>query len=148
DHRLGAHARAPVDDPFSDALQFLAAHHGRAISREALLAGLPITDGRLSVSLFIRAAQRAGLEAEPVRRSLDDIAALVLPVILAMHDGSTRILLAIDHANKTATLIDPSAQTRPTSRSFAAIARDYTGYAFLIRPTVAADARTTAAGDL
>jgi len=147
-HRSGGHAHAPADDPFSDALQFLAAHHGRAISREALLAGLPITDGRLSVSLFLRAAQRAGLEAEPVRRSLDDIAALVLPAILAMHDGSTRILLAIDHANKTATLLDPTAKTRPTSRSFAAIARDYTGYAFLIRPALAADARATAAGDL
>jgi ATP-binding cassette subfamily C protein LapB len=57
-------------DPLSDALLYLAAHHGRALSRDALIAGLPILDGRLSVTLFERAAKRAGLEVEPVKRSI------------------------------------------------------------------------------
>ena len=46
----------PARDPLTDALLYLAAHHGRAISREALLAGLPIMDGRLPPALFDRAA--------------------------------------------------------------------------------------------
>ncbi len=50
------------DDPLTASLTYLAAHHGRAVSREALLGGLPITDGRLSVSLYDRAARRVGLE--------------------------------------------------------------------------------------
>src|ERR1700704_1820605 len=68
-------------DPLSDALLFLAAHHGRALSRNALLSGLPITDGHLTVPLLTRPAQRAGLEVEPVKRPLGDIPALVLPAI-------------------------------------------------------------------
>ena len=59
-----------VADPLADALLYLAAHHGRSISREALLAGLPIIDGKLNASLLERAARKAGLEIEPVKRSL------------------------------------------------------------------------------
>jgi len=35
---------SPAADPLADALLYLAAHHGRAISREALMAGLPVLD--------------------------------------------------------------------------------------------------------
>ena len=50
-------------DPLADVLLYLASHHGRAITKNALTAGLPIT-GRLNAALFDRAAKRAGLEAE------------------------------------------------------------------------------------
>jgi ATP-binding cassette subfamily C protein LapB len=42
----------PATDPLADALLFLAAHHGRAISREALMAGLPVLDDHLPPPLF------------------------------------------------------------------------------------------------
>jgi len=44
--------RALGDDPLTASLTYLAAYHGRAVSREALLGGLPILDGRLSVALY------------------------------------------------------------------------------------------------
>ena len=99
---------AAIVDPVADALLYLAAHHGRALSRDALLAGLPIDDGRLNVALFERAAQRAGLETEPVKRALLDIPALVLPAVLIMRDGSCRVLLELDTHAGTASVIDPS----------------------------------------
>jgi ATP-binding cassette subfamily C protein LapB len=46
----------PRQDPLAASLTYLAAHHGRAVSREALLGGLPILDGRLSVALYDRGA--------------------------------------------------------------------------------------------
>lgn len=135
-------------DPLADALLFLAAHHGRAMSREALLAGLPILDGRLPPALFERAAAKAGLEASSVKRRLHEIPALVLPAVLSMRDGSTRILLAIDLDAKTASVIDPSSNTPAQSRSISELGAEYLGYAFLIRPASAADPRAVAAGDL
>ena len=135
-------------DPLADALLFLAAHHGRAISREALLAGLPILDGRLPPPLFERAALKAGLEAKTVRRRLSEIPALVLPTILSMRDGSTRILLAIDLDTKIASVIDPSSNVPAQSRPLAELSDEYLGFAFLVRPASAADARAVAAGDL
>lgn len=135
-------------DPLADALLFLAAHHGRPISRDVLLAGLPILDGRLPPPLFERAAIKAGLEAKAVRRRLSDIPALVLPAVLSMRDGSTRILMAIDLDTKTASVVDPSSKKSAQLRPLSELSVEYLGYAFLVRPASAADARAVAAGDL
>jgi ATP-binding cassette, subfamily C, bacterial LapB len=134
-------------DPLTDALLYLAAHHGRAMSRQALLTSLPITDARLTASLFERAAKQAGLEVQAIKRPIAEIPSLVLPAVLMMHDGSTRILLENHSQPRDAKVIDPSADTheaRPLGDDFA----NYLGYAFLARPTVAASARTAAAGPL
>jgi ATP-binding cassette subfamily C protein LapB len=135
-------------DPLVDALLALAAHHGRAVSREALLAGLPIEDGRLGVVLFARAAARAGLEVEAVRRALPDIPALVLPAVLVMRDGSTRILVKNDGDPGRAQVVDPSIVSPQDAVPLGAEAEDYLGYAFFVRPAAAADPRAAAAGDL
>lgn len=143
-----ADAAQPGADPLADALLFLAAHHGRALSREALLGGLPIDDGRLNVALFERAAQRAGLETEPVKRSLIDIPALVLPAVLVMSDGSCRVMLALDVRKRTVTTIDPSRRAPAETAPVSALSDGYLGYAFLVRPVAATDARVSAAGDV
>jgi ATP-binding cassette subfamily C protein LapB len=139
---------ASAADPLADSLLFLAAHHGRALSRAALLAGLPISDGKLPVRLYERAAQRAGLEAEVIKRPIADIPALVLPAVLVMRDSSTRILTEIDHRKGSAKVVDPSAGGQPQTQSLSAIDTDYLGYAFLVRPALLADTRTMAAGDV
>ena len=135
-------------DPLSDALVHLAAHHGRAISRDALVAGLPLDDGRLNAALFGRAAQRAGLESEPVKRTILDIPPLVLPAVLIMRDGSTRILLALDAGAATVRVVDPVSPGAPRQLPVGELAAGYLGYAFFVRPALTADARTMAAGDV
>jgi len=142
-------AKNPGNDPLSASLTYLAAYHGRAVSREALLGGLPILDGRLSVALYDRAAKRAGLETEAIRRDILDIPALVLPAVLVMNNGTALVLLGIDKANKSVKVLDPLAKPHtPQVRDIRAVAADYTGYAFLVRAAMEADARTVAAGNL
>jgi ATP-binding cassette subfamily C protein LapB len=142
-------ATPPGSDPLAASLTYLAAYHGRAVSREALLGGLPILDGRLSVALYDRAAKRAGLETEAVKRKILDIPALVLPAVLIMKNGTALILFAIDKANNSVKVLDPLAMSHAQQvRDIRAVAADYTGYAFLVRAAVDADARTVAAGDL
>jgi ATP-binding cassette subfamily C protein LapB len=137
------------DDPLSASLTYLAAYHGRAVSREALLGGLPILDGKLSVALYDRAARRAGLETEAVKRHIIDIPALVLPAVLIMRNGTALILLGINDADKSAKVLDPTV-TPSVARvaPIEAITADYTGYAFLVRAAAEADARAVAAGDI
>jgi ATP-binding cassette subfamily C protein LapB len=144
----GATAPDLSADPLADALLYLSAHHGRAMTREALIAGLPLPDGRLNVGIFERAALRAGLEVQPVKRPLDDIPALVLPAILVMRDGTTRILVTTDTEAQRAGIVNPSVSRRPADVSFGQLEADYLGYAFFARPAAAADARAVAAGDL
>ena len=135
-------------DSLADSLIYMAAHHGRAITCEAMLGGLPVPDGRLSVALYERAARRAGLETMAVQRKLTDIPPLVLPVVLVMSSGTTLVLLQTMEG-EIAKVLDPSAKPyAPELRPLDAIAADYTGYAFLVRPAHDAGARTVAAGSL
>ncbi len=140
----GAVAVDESHDPLADALLYLAAHHGRALSREALLGGLPIEDGRLNVALFERAAQRAGLETQPVKRDILDIPALVLPAVLVMRDGSSRILLGLDVRARKATALDPSTGAQAEVSAIQDLSAGYLGYAFFARPAPAPDTRGSA----
>ncbi|MEH2507290.1 ATP-binding cassette subfamily C protein LapB [Bradyrhizobium sp. AZCC 1578] len=144
-----ADVHRPGRDPLAASLTYLAAHHGRAVSREALLGGLPILDGRLSVALYDRAARRAGLETEAIKRDILDIPAIVLPAVLIMKTGKALILLGIDQASQSAKILDPTNQpAAPQVQSIKALYADYTGYTFLVRAAAEANARAVAAGDL
>jgi ATP-binding cassette subfamily C protein LapB len=135
-------------DPLSDSLLYLAAHHGRALSRSSLLAGLPVERGILTTALYERAAQRAGLEAQLSERRLEDIPALVLPAVLLFHDGSTRILVGIDPDAGRLTIADPSTRDTPAIERLDVIKAQYAGFAYLVRPAAVADPRAVAAGEL
>jgi ATP-binding cassette subfamily C protein LapB len=135
-------------DFLSDSLLYLAAHHGRALSRGTLLAGLPVERGVLTAALYERAAQRAGLEAQLTERRLEDIPALVLPAVLLFHDGSTRILLGIDPDAGRLTLVNPSTKDGQVVERLDVIQANYAGFCYLVRPASVADPRAVATGDL
>lgn len=86
-------ATATHEDPLLDALVILTQIHGQPFSAEALSAGLPLVDNRLTPSLLPRAAARAGLTARIVRKELGDIASNLLPAILLLHDRRACVLL-------------------------------------------------------
>lgn len=149
DHVARATGQSAADsDPLSDSLLFLAAHHGRALSREALLAGLPITDGRLTVALYQRAALRAGFEVEPVKRAISEIPALVLPAVLIMRDGTTRIMIEAHKDPRQVVVIDPSSDPQAGRRPLGREAADYLGYTFLARPVAVAGAHDATAANV
>src|SRR5262249_44198164 len=142
-----ASADSSEPDSLSDALIYLASFHGRAITREALLFGLPIERGRLSFSLFDRAAGRAGLEVESVKRPLSEIPAFVLPAVLVLRDQLARVLTKIDPRTKKLTVIDPTTHEQ-TQIEAAALESSYLGYAFLVRPAGVSSERVHAAGEV
>jgi ATP-binding cassette subfamily C protein LapB len=137
-----------LGDPLAAALIYVAAHYGRAISRNALIAGLPLIDGRLTATLMERAGQRAGLDIKPVQRPIAQIPALVLPAILIMKDGTTCILTRCATGDETIDLVDPLTKSAPMRVALKSLETRYSGYALFARPEPTADARTVAAGDL
>ncbi len=84
--------RESFDDPLLDGLVILSKLHGCTVSRAGLCSGLPLPQQRLSLDLLPRAAARAGLQARVLRRELDDISALNLPVLLLFKDGRCAVL--------------------------------------------------------
>src|SRR5690606_18654151 len=75
------------DDPLGNCLVILTRLQNRPHSLQALTAGLPLVQARLTPELFARAAERAGLSARIVKRTLEEISPLTLPAILLLENG-------------------------------------------------------------
>lgn len=120
-------------DPLLASLVFLTKHFERTMSRDALVAGLPLEDGVLSPSLFTRAAARAGLTSKLVRRPLDRIPAIVLPVVLLLKNRGACVLQRV-HADGHATILVPETDEGMSTVPLADLEAAYSGYAIFVKP--------------
>ncbi len=136
-----------ADDPLLDCLVFLARLHQRPKSAQALTAGLPLQDGQLMPALFVRAAERAGLNARLVRRPLERITGAVLPVVALLHDRRAVVVLAWED-DGSARIVDPDCAMGEAVWPRAALLDGYAGSVLLLRPTPLYDARSAEHGPL
>ena len=129
------------DDPLLDCLVFLTRFHGVTFSHQALRAGLPLEDNRLTPELFVRAAERAGLTARVVRRPVNKISNLVLPAVLLLKNKQACVVKQIDAANATAMIVQPESGDGAYTVKLDELAEQYTGYAIFVRDAHRFDAR-------
>lgn len=122
------------DDPLSACLLWLAAAHGLALSRDALVGGLPLTAGRLTPSLLARAAERAGLGAALVRQTPARIDAALLPCIVLLAGNRAALLEQIDTAAGRVRLLRPELGMQAEELALADFAAAYSGVAVYCRP--------------
>src|SRR5688500_14424593 len=93
--------RVAIQSTLVECLRILAGHYGRRTSPASLMAGLPIPPPGITPALFIRAAERADLNARLVNRAIEALAiAPVLPCILVLEKGHSCILWEIRHPKK------------------------------------------------
>jgi len=121
-----------LDDPLTDCLLQLARLHGYSVTRTALRAGLPLVNNRLTVELFARAADRAGLSSRVLRRDLDSIIDLQLPAVLLLGNGSACV--AVRRSGNNFTVLLPETEMGEDTLSLDALSREYVGYAIFVRP--------------
>ena len=134
--------QSSFDDPLLECLAVLIRMEGRTLSREALRAGLPLEEGRLTPTLFVRAAARAGLSARVVRRPLAGISPLVLPAVLLLKGRHACILTGLDSSRDFASVIQTESGTGETDIPLQQLERDYSGYTIFVRPRHQFDKRT------
>lgn len=135
-------------DPLLDCLVELTRIHGRPSTRAALVSGLPLDQGRLTPSLFGRAASRAGLSAKLVRRPLERIDDILLPVVLLLKGEEACVLLGWDEAGQKARLLFPETGQGSVQLARDALAERYAGVAIFARPHFRFDSRTPQVGDV
>ena len=133
-------------DPLLGCLVELTRLHGRPSTRAALSAGLPLEGGCLTPSLFARAAARAGLSSRIVRRKLDDIDTVLLPVILVLKGDQACVLIGRNAEGDQARLLFPETGQGEVVLSRDELAERYLGIALFARPRFAFDARTPEVG--
>ncbi|MEQ8699556.1 MAG: type I secretion system permease/ATPase, partial [Bauldia litoralis] len=139
----GAGVRSQRDDPLLDCLVIVTAIFERPQSADALSAGLPLVDGKLTPELFLRAAERAGLSSRIVRRKLDDISNLSLPAVLLLKEGKACILVRKRDDGRAAVVL-PETGHGVSEISLDTLATQYAGHAIFARPEFQFDQRSEA----
>ncbi len=119
----------------------------RPVSRAVVLSGLPV-QGHLTTELFIRAAQQASIKAKLLSKALSDIPTGVLPAVLLLKsdkaDIKSCVLLKINHAKNTATIIDPEQPDDPKVLALAQLEALYAGQCFFLKTELKFEERISA----
>ncbi|MEH6468477.1 MAG: type I secretion system permease/ATPase [Porticoccus sp.] len=124
-----------------ECLLLVASLEGRPTTTAAVSSGLPLDEGKLTPSLFNRAANRAGIASILLNRDLDKIPPEVLPVILVLKDGDAVVLSEMNADVGLAVLIDPETH-QPMQVDFQQLLESYSGHVFYLRPMQQFDSRT------
>ena len=126
--------RATADDPLLGCLVFLARYFERPRTAESLRAELPEHVDRMNASLFVRAASRANLQAQAVKRSLDSLTNEVLPAVLITEDAGAVVLLKWLGEGGRGLVLVPREGGAPREADLSEIKDAYAGYAILVKP--------------
>lgn len=120
----------PAIDPLASCVAIAARLHGSAISPQALTAGLPLEDGRLTPALVMRAAERAGLAARVLAIPFDQLEAASLPVILLTEGHGACVLTKRDAGS--ADIVLPELPDAVRTVPLVELQARYAGHAILI----------------
>lgn len=123
-------------------LSLFTKRYAKAVSVEALTAGLPLTPDTRSPdllshsqahTLFYRASKRAGFKSTLVQRDIRTILDLHLPVILLLAHGQSCILEAFNEERTEVKVIYPGEPALEEWVSIEALNEEYLGFAFLLK---------------
>jgi ATP-binding cassette subfamily C protein LapB len=144
--KLDLETEISTPDPLVACLLMLARQHDLPASEFAVTSGLPLEGGRLSPSMFDRAARRVGLRAQVVQRDLTALDGLVTPAVLLLDDDRAGLLLRPVSDGEARLLLpeNPEAEIRLGVDELEGL---YSGYAILASPAHRYDARTPASED-
>jgi len=132
---------ATTDDALLGCLTILCALLDRPLSAEALTAGLPLIEGKLSTELFPRAAARAGISARLVSRSLASITRIALPCVLLLKGRRACVLTEI-RPGQGARVVLPEMGAGEREVGWQELLEEYVGYAIFARPEFQYDSRS------
>ncbi|MFA0147495.1 ABC transporter [Vibrio lentus] len=131
-----------MQDPLLNSLIYVSRYYGLANSPEALINGLPLSDGKLTPFLFPRSAERAGLVAKENRSDLESIPHLILPAILLLKQGEACVLNSIDLEKQEAEIITAESGMVPIVIPVEELKEQFIGRYFLVKKQFRYDERS------
>ncbi|MGB4209557.1 MAG: type I secretion system permease/ATPase [Thermovirgaceae bacterium] len=134
--------------PLAASLSVLSSFHGVHASVDTLLAGLPLENGRLTPSLFSRAAERAGLLTRVVRTPLDRLNPVLFPAVLILAGNNSCVIFSVDKEAGKARVAFPEVGPDDTEIGLEELGESYTGFAIYARPRFQFDERAVRTKEL
>jgi ATP-binding cassette subfamily C protein LapB len=129
-------------DPLREGLSLLASQLGRPATVAQLGDGMALDAGRLPLSQAHRAMRRAGLSARATLMPIDAAPLSLLPALLILKDGATRVLVARD--DETATLLIPETGGGEERVPLERLRAEHEGTIIFARPLYEGDTRAGA----
>ena len=120
--------------------------HQIATTKDALTAGLPLRNGKMTPALFKRAAERENLVVTILKKPIDKIRLEYLPVTLLLNNDEACKLVSIDTKNNSARVIYPELGDSEVIVSLAEIAAQYAGYMIVTKIKYVFDKRAPSVG--
>lgn len=131
-----------MKDPLLNSLIYVSRYYGLANSPEALVNGLPLSEGKLTPFLLPRAAERAGLVAKENRGDLQNISSLILPAILVLKGGDSCVLNSFNVETQEAEITTLESGMVPIAIALPDLLEQYAGRYFLVKKQFRFDERS------
>jgi len=135
-----------VVDSLLECLMLLCRVNGVAMTADALTAGLPLRNGKLTPATFKRAAERANLVARVIHKPIADIQKEHFPAILLLKDEQACLMLGMNDAKTEAQVIFPETGETQTQINLTSLAERYDGYLITAKLKFVFDERTPEIG--
>jgi ATP-binding cassette, subfamily C, bacterial LapB len=135
-----------VNDSLLGCLLLACRAHQIVTTRDALSAGLPLRNGKITPTLFKRAAERANLAVTILKKPLNQIRAEFFPVTLLLSNDEACMLTGIDAQTKVASVIYPELGDAEVAVPLDDLLKQYAGYMIVTKPKYVFDKRTPAVG--
>jgi ATP-binding cassette subfamily C protein LapB len=103
---LSQSQNSALPDSLLDSFALICRLNGVATSKDALISGLPLKDGKMTPALVKRSAERVNLTVSILKRPLQKIRPEYLPAILLLKGDEACVLKYLDFENKVADDID------------------------------------------
>jgi len=139
---MNTNSNCIIQDSLLDALVLYTKLFHKPFTHEALMHGLPVEKTKSgsklfsingSKSLFSRVAARAGLKSTLIKRPINQMLQLQLPMILLLSNDYTCILESISPDRKTVKIIYPDGDGMEQWIDIEKLESEYLGYAFLLK---------------
>ncbi len=120
--------------------------HQVATTQDAVIAGLPLRNGKLTPALFKRAAERLNLKVSFVKGEIKNIPADNFPAILLLQNDKACKLLRMDAAANSAWVVFPELGETEQQVKLSGLEQRYTGYFISTNMNFAFDSRAPEVG--
>ncbi len=139
-------AAAGVVDSLLDSLLIICRSEGIATSRDALIAGLPLRNGKMTPKLVKRSAERVNLAANVLKKSLYTLRPEFLPAIVLLKDEKARVVTKLDRNTNQATVIFPELGDAEVLMPIEELAERSSGYLIIAKAKFKFDQRAPQVG--
>lgn len=141
--RIGA---SDVVDSLLDSLVLICRIQGVTTSKDALISGLPLRDGKMTPALLKRSAERVNLAVTTLKKPLDHVRPEFLPAILLLKDEEACVVTKLDVKTNQASVIFPELGDAEILIPINELEQRFSGYLIVAKVKYTFDQRAPSVG--